>query len=72
MKSRTQNKNHSLAAPGSRVWGKDTIRGTIRQDRARERLNLFLDSVTAKLTADKKLTVNHELITKLAEALKRS
>ena len=51
---------------------KDTIRGTIRQERARERLSLFMDSVRTKLTADKKLKVNNDLVMKLAQALKRS
>lgn len=51
---------------------KDSIRSTIRQERARERLNLFMDSVKTKLTAEKKLKVNTDLITKLAQALKRS
>ncbi len=51
---------------------KDHIRDTIRQQKANERLSLFMDSVSAKLTADKKLKVNHDLVLKLAAALKRS
>jgi hypothetical protein len=51
---------------------KENIRGTIRQQKANERLSLFMDSVSAKLTADKKLKVNKELVLKLAAALKRS
>ncbi len=51
---------------------KENIRGTIRQQKANERLILFMDSVSAKLTADKKLKVNKELVLKLAAALKRS
>jgi peptidyl-prolyl cis-trans isomerase D len=51
---------------------KETIRQTIRQREANERWNLFMDSVTAKLTAEGKLKVNHELVDKLAAALKRS
>ncbi|MGA3187100.1 MAG: peptidyl-prolyl cis-trans isomerase [Bryobacteraceae bacterium] len=51
---------------------KETIRSNLRQEKARERLSLFMDSVTAKLTADKKLKVNHDLVTKLGQALKRS
>jgi peptidyl-prolyl cis-trans isomerase D len=51
---------------------KETIRSSIRQQKANERLGLFMDSVTAKLTADGKLKVNKELILKLAAALKRS
>jgi len=51
---------------------KETIRSTLRQQKANERWNLFMDSVTAKLTADGKLKVNHDLVLKLAAALKRS
>jgi peptidyl-prolyl cis-trans isomerase D len=51
---------------------RETIRGTIRQQKANERLSLFMDSVTSKLTAEGKLKVNKELILKLAAALKRS
>lgn len=51
---------------------KETIRSTIRQQKANERLSLFMDSVTAKLTADGKLKVNHDLVMKLAASLKRS
>jgi peptidyl-prolyl cis-trans isomerase D len=51
---------------------KETIRGTIRQQRANERLNLFMDSVTTKLKAEGKLKVNNDLVLKLAQALKRS
>ena len=51
---------------------RETIRGTIRQQKATERLNLFMDSVTARLTAEGKLKVNHDLVLKLAQALKRS
>lgn len=51
---------------------KESIRSTLRGQKANERWNLFMDSVTAKLTADGKLKVNKELITKLAAALKRS
>jgi peptidyl-prolyl cis-trans isomerase D len=51
---------------------KETIRGTIRQQRANERLNLFMDSVTTKLKAEGKLKVNNDLVMKLAQALKRS
>ncbi len=51
---------------------KDTIRDNLRQQKARERLSLFMDSVTARLTADKKLKVNQEMVTKLAAALQRA
>jgi hypothetical protein len=51
---------------------KETIRGTIRQQKANERLSLFMDSVTTKLTAEGKLKVNKDLVLKLAQALKRS
>jgi peptidyl-prolyl cis-trans isomerase D len=51
---------------------KETIRSNLRQQKAGERWNLFMDSVTAKLTADGKLKVNHDLVLKLAAALKRS
>jgi peptidyl-prolyl cis-trans isomerase D len=51
---------------------KETIRSTLRQQKANERWNLFMDSVTAKLTTDGKLKVNHDLVLKLAAALKRS
>ena len=51
---------------------KEGIRSNIRQQRAGERWNLFMDSVTARLTADGKLKVNHDLVLKLAAALKRS
>jgi peptidyl-prolyl cis-trans isomerase D len=51
---------------------KENIRSTLRQQKANERWNLFMDSVTAKLTTDGKLKVNHDLVLKLAAALKRS
>jgi peptidyl-prolyl cis-trans isomerase D len=51
---------------------KETIRSTIRGQKANERWNLFMDSVTQKLTSDGKLKVNHDLVLKLAAALKRS
>jgi peptidyl-prolyl cis-trans isomerase D len=51
---------------------KQTIRDTIRQQKANERLSLFMDSVTTKLTAEGKLKVNKDLVLKLAQALKRS
>jgi peptidyl-prolyl cis-trans isomerase D len=51
---------------------KENIRGTIRNQRANERLNLFMDSVTTKLKAEGKLKVNNDLVLKLAQALKRS
>jgi hypothetical protein len=51
---------------------KESIRNTIRQQKATERWSLFMDSVTAKLTAEGKLKVNHDLVLKLAQALKRS
>jgi peptidyl-prolyl cis-trans isomerase D len=51
---------------------KETIRSNIRQTKARERWDLFMDSVTAKLTSEGKLKVNHDLVLKLAAALKRS
>jgi peptidyl-prolyl cis-trans isomerase D len=51
---------------------KETIRGTIRQQKANERLSLFMDSVTTKLTSEGKLKVNKDLVLKLAQALKRS
>jgi hypothetical protein len=51
---------------------KESIRNTIRQQKATERWNLFMDSVTAKLTAEGKLRVNKDLVLKLAQALKRS
>jgi peptidyl-prolyl cis-trans isomerase D len=51
---------------------KESIRGNIRQQKAHERWDLFMDSVTAKLTADGKLKVNKDLVLKLAAALKRS
>jgi peptidyl-prolyl cis-trans isomerase D len=51
---------------------KESIRNTIRQQKATERWNLFMDSVTAKLTAEGKLKVNKDLVLKLAQALKRS
>lgn len=51
---------------------KENIRGTIRQQRANERLSLFMDSVTTKLKAEGKLKVNNDLVLKLAQALKRS
>jgi peptidyl-prolyl cis-trans isomerase D len=60
------------ADPAGFAAEKAQIRETLRQDKARERLSLFNDSVTAKLTAEKKLKGNHELVSKLAEALKRS
>ncbi len=50
---------------------KETLRASIRQQRAVERWNLFMDSVTAKLTADGKLKVNKDLVMKLAAAMKR-
>jgi peptidyl-prolyl cis-trans isomerase D len=51
---------------------KDTIRETLRQERAKERLDLFMDSVKTRLTAEKKLKVNDDLLKKLAAAMKRS
>lgn len=51
---------------------KENIRNTLRQQKANERWNLFMDSVTTKLTSEGKLKVNHELVLKLAAALKRS
>lgn len=51
---------------------KESIRNTLRQQKATERWNLFMDSVTAKLTSEGKLKVNHDLVLKLAQALKRS
>ncbi len=51
---------------------KESLRSNIRQQKAVDRWNLFMDSVTAKLAADGKLKVNHDLIMKLASALKRS
>ena len=51
---------------------KESIRNTLRQQKATERWSLFMDSVTAKLTAEGKLKVNHDLVLKLAQALKRS
>ena len=50
---------------------RETLRGSIRQQRAVERWNLFMDSVTTRLTADGKLKVNHDLVLKLAAAMKR-
>lgn len=50
---------------------KETLRGSIRQQRAVERWNLFMDSVTTRLTSDGKLKVNHDLVLKLAAAMKR-
>jgi peptidyl-prolyl cis-trans isomerase D len=51
---------------------KESIRSSIRQQRAGERWNLFMDSVTEKLTTEGKLKVNKDLVLKLAAALKRS
>jgi len=51
---------------------KESIRSSLRQQKAGERWNLFMDSVTSKLTSEGKLKVNHELVQKLAAALKRS
>jgi peptidyl-prolyl cis-trans isomerase D len=51
---------------------KETIRDSIRKQKAAQRWELFMDSVTAKLTAEGKLKVNKDLVTKLAAALKRS
>ncbi len=51
---------------------KGNIRDTLRQQKANERLSLFMDSVSTKLTAEKKLKVNKDLVLKLAAALKRS
>jgi peptidyl-prolyl cis-trans isomerase D len=51
---------------------KENIRATLRQPKVKQRLDLFMDSVTAKLTAEKKLKVNTELVNKLAAALKRA
>ena len=65
----TARKQADMAALGAE---KETIRSTIRQQKANERLSLFMDSVTAKLTADGKLKVNKDLVLKLAAALKRS
>jgi hypothetical protein len=54
------------------VAEKENIRGTIRQQKANERLSLFMDSVSTKLTAEGKLKVHRDLVLKLAQALKRS
>jgi peptidyl-prolyl cis-trans isomerase D len=54
------------------VAEKENIRGTIRQQKANERLSLFMDSVATKLTAEGKLKVHRDLVLKLAQALKRS
>jgi len=50
---------------------KESLRSSIRQQKAVEHWNLFMDSVTAKLAADGKLKVNHDLVIKLAAAMKR-
>jgi peptidyl-prolyl cis-trans isomerase D len=49
---------------------KETIRNSIRQTKAQERLDLFMDSIRTKLTAEKKLKVNADLVMKIAQALK--
>jgi len=51
---------------------RENIRKSLRDQKARERWDLFMDSVTAKLAADGKLKVNKELVLKLAAAMKRS
>jgi hypothetical protein len=51
---------------------KETIRSTLRQTKAQERLSLFMDSVRNTLTTQKKLKVNNELVLKIAAALKRT
>jgi hypothetical protein len=51
---------------------KETLRSTLRQQKAVERWSLFMDSVTTKLTSEGKLKVNNDLVLKLAAALKRS
>jgi peptidyl-prolyl cis-trans isomerase D len=50
---------------------KETIRSTLRGQKAQERLSLFMDSVTNKLKTDGKLKVNKDLVTKLSAALKQ-
>lgn len=50
---------------------KDTIRNTLRQKKAAERLNLFTDSIRTKLAAEKKLKVNTDVVMKIAAALKQ-
>ncbi|HVO97955.1 MAG TPA: peptidylprolyl isomerase [Bryobacteraceae bacterium] len=50
---------------------KETVRSTLRQQKAVERLNLFVDSIRTKLTAEKKLKVNTDLVLKIAAALKQ-
>ncbi len=50
---------------------KETIRSTLRQEKAVERLSLFTDSIRSKLTAEKKLKVNTDLVVKIATALKQ-
>jgi peptidyl-prolyl cis-trans isomerase D len=65
----TAKQEPDMAALGAE---KESIRTSMRQQKATERWNLFMDSVTAKLTADGKLKVNHDLVLKLAAALKRS
>jgi peptidyl-prolyl cis-trans isomerase D len=51
---------------------KENIRKSIRGQKATERWDLFMDSVTARLAADGKLKVNKDLVLKLAAAMKRS
>jgi hypothetical protein len=51
---------------------RENIRKSLRDQKARERWDLFMDSVTAKLAADGKLKVNKDLVLKLAAAMKRS
>jgi len=50
---------------------KETLRNGIRQSRAQERLELFMDSIRAKLAAEKKLKINSELVLKIGQALKQ-
>ena len=51
---------------------KETIRSSIRNQKATERWDLFMDSVTVKLTAEGKLKVYKDVVLKLAAAMKRS
>lgn len=50
---------------------KETVRSTLRQQKAVERLNLFTDSIRARLTAEKKLKINTDMVAKIATALKQ-
>ena len=51
---------------------KEGIRNNLRKQKAVERLSLFMDSIRVKLTAEKKLKINNELVLKIAAALKRA